>query len=61
MEKIISMSRTIRKSKWGNTYNDGKENYKCKCTWCTKEDKKKAVKKALDLEIKNTINRIYGE
>ena len=33
------MSRTIRKSKWGNTYNDGKENYKCKCSWCTKEEK----------------------
>jgi len=54
------MSRTIRKNKFGEEHNDGKENYKCKCSWCMKDDKKKNINKVLNLEVKNTINELYG-
>ena len=55
------MSRTIRKNKLGEEHNDGKGRYKCNCEWCRGVEKKKNIKKALDLEIKNTVNRLYGK
>lgn len=48
------MSRTLRRDRKNNDkkVSDGKQPYKCKCSWCLSEDKKKSTIKFYLDEIK---------
>lgn len=60
------MSRTLRKNHLGQLYRDGQKHkdivdewlpYRCRCGYCTNEDKRKLEEKIVDREMKQEIKQ----
>lgn len=61
-----TMSRTIRKDKEGNKFPEGNPlkdhtiNYRCRCDWCTSQEKRRLEEKIADREMNREIQNEYG-